>query len=251
MNSSINIRLLGSSNNERGDLFTRLTKDLFFALGYDNLRLDVHKSGRELDLVGEHRFEPRGVIAEFKAHAGKMGGAELNKFYGALTRERKKSKRTVAGYFISLSGFSETGIEQEIETGDDRVILLDATKVVEELERCHAIVDRTKATERAGQCAAQASLKGAALDGLELLGHESGYLWAVFYEQGKKRTHFALIHADGTALHESIARAVIKVDKLCGGALHSLHYLNAPVSTPDRAALAVKVAANYRQWLGE
>ena len=56
MNSSVNIRLLGSSNNERGDLFTRLSRDLF-ALGYDNLRLNVHKSGRELDLVGEHRFD--------------------------------------------------------------------------------------------------------------------------------------------------------------------------------------------------
>lgn len=251
MNSSVNIRLLGSSNNERGDLFTRLTKDLFFALGYDNLRLDVHKSGRELDLVGEHRFEPRGVIAECKAHAGKMGGAELNKFYGALTRERKKSKQPIAGYFISLSGFTETGIEQEIETGDDRVIVLDATRVVEELERCHAIVDRTKATERAGQCAAQAGLKGATLDGLELLGHESGYLWAVFYEKGKKRTHFALIHADGTALHKLIAREVIKVDKLCGGTLHALRYLPAPESAPDHAALATKVATNYRQWLGE
>jgi hypothetical protein len=52
MDQSLNIRLLGSSNNERGDLFTRLAKDLFFALGYDNLRLDVHKSGRELDLTG-------------------------------------------------------------------------------------------------------------------------------------------------------------------------------------------------------
>ena len=251
MNSSINIRLLGSTNNERGDLFTRLTKDLFFALGYDNLRLDVHKSGRELDLVGEHRFEPRGVVAECKAHAGKMGGAELNKFYGALTRERQKSKQPVAGYFISLSGFTETGIEQEVETGDDRVILLDAARVVEELERCHAIVQRTEATERAGQCAAQAGLKSATLDGLELLGHESGYLWAVFYEQGKKRTHFALIHADGTPLDETIAREVIKVDKVCRGTLHSLQYLAPPVSTPDRAALAVKVAANYRQWLGE
>src|SRR4051794_15525357 len=125
MHNSPAIRLLASTNNERGDLFTRLTKDLFFALGYDNLRLDVHKSGRELDIQGEHRFEPRRVVGECKAHADKMGGAESNKFFGALERERRKYKRTpVAGYFVSLSGFTETGIEQENETGDDRVILL-------------------------------------------------------------------------------------------------------------------------------
>ncbi|MGH8608252.1 MAG: hypothetical protein ACREX9_12795 [Gammaproteobacteria bacterium] len=80
MHNSSSVRLLASTNNERGDLFTRLTKDLFFALGYDDLRLDVHKSGRELDLQGEHRLEPRRVVAECKAHAAKMGGAELNKF---------------------------------------------------------------------------------------------------------------------------------------------------------------------------
>lgn len=252
MNSSVNIRLLGSSNNERGDLFTRLSRDLFFALGYDNLRLNVHKSGRELDLVGEHRFEPRRVIAECKAHADKMGGAELNKFYGALTRERKKSHTCeVAGYFVSLSGFTETGVEQEIETGDDRLILLDAAKVVDELERCHAIVARAEATERAGQCATQAALKRTKLHSLELLGHEAGYLWTVFYEQGKKRTHFTLIHADGTPVHETIAHDVIKIDKLCGGSLYSLQYLPPPVTAPERLALSAKVATNYRQWLGE
>jgi Restriction endonuclease len=130
MNNSSAIRLLASANNERGDLFTRLTKDLFFALGYDDLRLDVHKSGRELDIQGEHRFESRRVVGECKAHAAKMGGDELNKFLGALTRERKKcAPLPVAGYFVSLGGFTETGIEQEIETGDDRIILLDSQAV--------------------------------------------------------------------------------------------------------------------------
>ena len=44
MNAPSTIRLLAAENNERGDLFTRLVKDLFFAQGYDNLRFDVHKS---------------------------------------------------------------------------------------------------------------------------------------------------------------------------------------------------------------
>lgn len=252
MNNSSAIRLLASTNNERGDLFTRLTKDLFFALGYDNLRLDVHKSGRELDLQGEHRFEPRRVVGEFKAHAAKMGGEELNKFYGALSRERKKSAPTpVAGYFVSLGSFTETGIEQEIETGDDRIILLDARKVVDELERSHVVVGRTDAAERAGHCAHHAKLLDAELDGTEFLGHQRGYLWAVFYARGKQRTHFALIHADGTPLAEPVAKEIIEADRLCGGSLHSLLYLPPPTPTADRLALAAKATANYRQWIGE
>lgn len=252
MKSSVNIRLLGSSNNERGDLFTRLTKDLFFALGYHNVRLNVHKSGRELDLIGEHRFEPRGVIAECKAQQEKIGGAELNKFFGVLTRERKKSAPTgVAGYFVSLAGFTETAIEQEVETDADRLILLDGPKVVTELERFRVVVERSEAAERAGQCAAQAELIGASLDGLELLGHESGYLWVIYYEQAKKRSHFALIHADGTPLSEMIAHDVIKVEKLSGGSLHSLKYLPPPSLKTEDLNLASKVVANYRRWLGE
>ncbi len=58
------LRILASTNNARGDLFTRLVKDLFFALGYDDLRLDVHKSGREIDIQGMHRLEPRCMAAE-------------------------------------------------------------------------------------------------------------------------------------------------------------------------------------------
>lgn len=252
MKDSPAIRLLAATNNERGDLFTRLTRDLFFALGYDNLRLDVHKSGRELDIQGEHRFEPRLVVGECKAHAKEMGGAELNKFLGALTRERTKSKPIpVAGYFVSLSGFTEAGIEQENETGDDRVILFDAQKVVAELERCRAVVGSTEAAERAGHCAQHAGLRDAVLDGAELLGHQRGYLWAIFYARGKERTHVALIHADGTPLAAAIAREVIEADRLSGGSLHTLLYLAPPAPAADRVALAAKVAAGYRQWLGE
>jgi hypothetical protein len=252
MNPPASIRLLASANNERGDLFTRLTKDLFFAIGYDNLRLDVHKSGRELDIQGEHRLEPRRVVGECKAHAAKMGGEELNKFFGVLTRERKKCAPThVAGYFVSLGGFTETGIEQETETGDDRVILLNPQQVIEELERSRVIVSNAQATERAGQCAEHSGLRNAGLDGVELLGHQRGYIWAVFYAHGKERTHFALIHADGTPLAEPVAREVIDADQLCAGTLHTLRYLAPATPAQDPIALLPGALAHYRQWVGE
>jgi hypothetical protein len=252
MNSSSAIRLLASANNERGDLFTRLTKDLFFALGYDDLRLNVHKSGRELDLQGKHRFEPRRIVGECKAHTAKMGGDELNKFFGVLNRERSKSGgSSVAGYFVSLSGFTETGVDQELDTGDNRVILLDAEKVVQELENCRVIVARTSALERAGRCAEHAKLGAVSLDGAELLGHKRGYVWAVFYAHGKERTHLALIHADGTPLAKAVAMEVIDADRLCGGSLHALNYLAPPAPAPDRGALAANTAASYRHWLAE
>ncbi len=253
MDTPTSLRLLAATNNARGDLFTRLVKDLFFALGYDDLRLDVHTSGREIDIQGIHRLEPRRLVAECKAHADKMGGDELNKFFGVVGRERDKDERTpVAAYFVSLGGFRETGKEQEQQTSEQkRTILLDGKRVIEELVRIRILVSPTEAAERAGRCAEHARLKDAVLDGAELLGHELGYLWAVFYAHGKQRTHFALIHADGTPLAEAVAREVIQADRQCAGSLHSLGYLAPPSPGPDREALARAAVERFRQWVAE
>jgi energy-coupling factor transporter ATP-binding protein EcfA2 len=251
MTDSPPIRLLASRNNERGDLFTRLMKDLFFALGYDELRLNVHKSGRELDVEGKHRFEPRRLVAECKARAAKVGGDNLNKFFGALQRERIRHAPTqVAGYFVSISGFTETGIDQEIETRQDRIILLASEKIIEELEKCRGIISRDNAIEKAGRCVQHAGLHDIMLDGFELLGHQRGYLWAIYYESSKQRSHVALVHADGTPLGEGVAHEIIEADRLCGGSLHFLKYL-APSTHKIFGVAAGDVQANYRRWIGE
>jgi hypothetical protein len=251
MDTPSSIRLLASTNNAHGDLFTRLVKDLFFALGYDDLRLDIHKSGREIDIQGTHRLDPRRMVAECKAHSAKMGGDELNKFFGVLTRERDRDELTpISGYFVSLSGFRETGKEQERQTSEQkRIILLDGQRVVEEMCRVRILITPAEAVERAGRCAAQAELIDAVLEPAELLGHELGYLWAVYYSYGKKRTHFTLIHADGTPLAEPVAREVIQADRKCRGTLHKLRYLPPPSAGLDRAALASASIERYRQWL--
>ena len=75
METPTTLRLLASTNNARDDLFTRLVGDLFFALGYDELRFDVQKSGCEIDILGSHRHERRRLVAECKAHKDKMGGS--------------------------------------------------------------------------------------------------------------------------------------------------------------------------------
>lgn len=51
MESTTPIRILEKDNNRRGDLVGRLLADLFVALGYDQPRLNIHKSGRERESV--------------------------------------------------------------------------------------------------------------------------------------------------------------------------------------------------------
>ena len=82
--------------------------DVLLALGYDKPRLNVHKAGREVDVLATHRTEPRVAVAECKAMKRPIGGDDLNKFAGVLERERGRDRGVaIQGYFISLAGFSE------------------------------------------------------------------------------------------------------------------------------------------------
>ena len=246
------IKILGKTSNERGDLFTRLGKDLFFSLGYDDLELNVMLPGREIDIQGAHRFEPRRVLAECKAHDHTIGGADINKFLGVLTRERiKYANRPIAGYFVSLSGFTPTSVEQEQESGDGGIILFDGLKVIDELQRSHVIVSIAEAAEKAGQCALYHGLADAKLENAELIIHDTGYIWVIFYSQGKELNHFSLIHADGTPISPAIANLVVNEDRNNDGKLFEIQYLAPPPPAKNIAAQKTETLAHYRKWLGE
>ena len=253
---STSIRLLANGNNQRGDLFNTLAKDLFFALGYDQLRLNVHKSGRELDIVGQHRHESRKLVAECKAHQKPMGGDELNKFLGVLTRERKRDNNTpVAGYFVSLGGFTETARQQEADfragNANDATILFDAKGIIAELARSQQLIAQADAMEKAGACRQHAQLAQATAAGAQLLGTTLGYVWAIFYAHGKQRSHFALIHADGTPLAQAVADELLAADDDWRKEMAGLTYLAPPAYDQQRQQLTDAAAQRYRTWLAE
>lgn len=240
----MSIRILEKENNKRGDLFGRLMADLFVALGYEQPRLNVHKSGRELDLTAIHRLEIRRAIAECKATAEPIGGDDLNKFVGVLDAERD-DKLPLTGYFISLNGFKETAVEQE-QQRKNKIVTLTGTQVVDELIDGRIVIAKERATEVAGRLCGVA--KKFILDtDVELLAHQRGLVWAIYYTQGKARTHFALVHSDGTPLARAIADEVIKGDRNCGGTLYKLSCLNPePEAEGDDIASAL---AAYRQYI--
>jgi len=245
------IKILEPKANKRGDLFGRLVSDLFLALGYEDIKLNIHKAGREIDIVALHRTEPRSVIAECKATDEPTGGGQINKFIGVLDAERRLRRNDdleVTGYFISLSGFTETAIEQETETGK-RIILLDGHKVIKELIDGRIIAPIERVTEQAGRCAA-AELANIKLETTyELLAHEMGWVWAVYYSHNKKTTHFALIHADGEALAPKLAEVIIEADTTVNGTLQSLCYLPLPPEPTAIESLIPEAKEKYFQYL--
>jgi len=250
MTNITNIRILEKEANKRGDLFTRLMKDLFLSLGYDNPRLNIHKSGREIDIQAAHRTELKRMIAECKATKDKIGGNDINKFMGALDVEKKKSPDIpVGGYFISLSGFTETAIEQEKEAGGKRVILLDGNQVIEELIRGNIIVNQIKAIEQAVHCAAKHGSDLRSDEAFLLLAHDMGWIWLVYFMKNKQKTHFALIHADGEAIAPEPAQAIILSDKSVGGCLHQLEYLPPPEYPSSMEGLVNEAREKYLKYL--
>ncbi len=247
------IRLLSADNNKKGDLFTRLSDDVFFILGYGELVRDLSQPGREIDVMGTHRTEPRQMCAECKAHQDKMGGAEVNKFRGALMGEQRKpgAPHTI-GYFLSLGGFKDSAWEQEKGHGAERIIFLDAPRIIRELEGSengHFLVTDAKATEQAGRCVQRAGLRDVEVEKIEVLGHDLGYIKAVYFAHNKQITHVALIHADGTPLALETAKQVIADDKASGGSLDQLQYLAPAPIAPDRQQLEQHCLLLYRNWI--
>src|ERR1700733_9665804 len=110
------LRVIADDNNSKGDTLSRLLADLFETLGYDDCRINIHKTGRELDIKGRHAFEGRTLVAECKAQQRPVGGDDINKFVGVVDAERRTAKQSsVHGYFVSISGYTESAREQEEE----------------------------------------------------------------------------------------------------------------------------------------
>ncbi|HEX7132928.1 MAG TPA: NACHT domain-containing protein, partial [Iamia sp.] len=193
------LRLLAEGANARGDQFTRVVSAYFATLGYSGFRFNVHKAGRELDLQGSHAFEPRLLRAECKATATPIGGADLNKFFGVLERERSSNlEAEIQGYFVSLSGFTETAIEQEAPS--PRFIVVNGEEIVAQI-----IAGRVVASEDVSVAQAAALMKDVrptasfVPGGSEILVGDSGWYWLVRFQDGIEPLA-TVLSADGSEL---------------------------------------------------
>lgn len=241
------MELLAKGNNSKGDLFGRLVCDVFLTLGYEAPSLNIHKTGREIDVKAKHRVEPRTAVAECKAHKKAIGGADLNKFAGVLQGERAGSDRPIQGYVLSLGGFTQSALAQEEEFGESRFVLMDAADLEAHLAKGGMVVTEQAACEASGRQAASHGDLKIVDDSPRLLGHELGWIWRCDYESSHETTHFSLIHADGQALASDLADEIIALDRQLGGNLHELVYLE-PESTGNERNLA-EAQERYRKYL--
>ncbi|MFF2212237.1 NACHT domain-containing protein [Streptomyces antibioticus] len=219
------IVVMAGDNNLRGDLFSRLMCDLFHALGYEDFRLDVNRTGREIDIKGRHRTEPRELIAECKATNRPISGSDVNKFAGAAQVETARTNLPITSYFVSLSGFTAPALEQEIEAGN-RVTLLTGTGIASELVRGRVIVSKERAISAARGAVRNLPVGVSMTDRALIIAHQIGWLWAFFFAKDGEETHYTIIHADGHGLADNLARQVQLTDDSCTEIFTGLTYLS-------------------------
>jgi len=236
------VRILSNDIHTKGNLFNRLVTDVFLALGYEDPRLNVQKTGREVDVVARHRVEPKYAVGECKATKKPIGGADLNKFAGVLQgeKETRRDGEDVQGYFISLSGFTEAAVEQELGFEHPRFVRLDAQDVQDQLVAGAMAVPPDKVHEVVGGLMAEAKMNASLTRPPELLGHELGWIWLCVLAREHEETHFALVHADGQPLSTNMAQEVVLSDSRLGGTLGGdLEYLaRKETCTPDEVEAA-------------
>ncbi|WP_433278470.1 NACHT domain-containing protein [Pseudonocardia xinjiangensis] len=195
------IKVIAFDVNRKGDLFTERMSDLIHAIGFEIESVNLHRSGRELDILANHRLEKRRALIECKAQDQRVGGADINKFVGVLDAERRRIPGLpVAGYFISLSGFRDSAKAQESELGNDRCALLGEQEIRTELEAAKIIVPLPRAIATASTLSPDARYE-ASLSG-QLLATEYGWVWQVYFDLDNVRSAYALIHADGYSMPE-------------------------------------------------
>jgi energy-coupling factor transporter ATP-binding protein EcfA2 len=224
-------------------------QDLFHALGYHDFKLNIPKSGREIDLRGTHRTTGYAALAECKATSEPIGGADLNKFAGILEVERAQAAQAhLDGYFISLNGYKASALEQESGITPTRFIMMTGEDVVRELIAGSIVVPPEGAAAAAGKCAgAEACLNR--VPHLELLACHTGWCWCVTFRDNAGPAAFVLVHADGAPLGGHAAADIIAADAAAGGPLTALTPI-LPESNPSQDDDAASALIAYRDFLG-
>ncbi|MFF9359893.1 restriction endonuclease [Streptomyces griseoluteus] len=202
------IHVAAEDKNVRGDLFNERMKDVVQALGYEVVRTNIHKPGREIDIVATHAVEDRRALIECKAKKERIGGGEINKFVGAMDAERKDGE-ALSGFFVSISGFTDSAIEQEAATSRNRVSLLGPSEIEEQLLRGRIIVPAETAFFRAGSVSPSSG--AIVIDSeADLVADQSGWLWLIYFLNAGERVAFTLVHADGDFPSWRVGRRIAK-----------------------------------------
>ena len=148
---------------------------------------------------------------------------------------KKDQACPIQAYFVSLSGFTESAIEQERDAAR-RVSLVDGKKAIEILVNSRILVDPVVAAETSGRFAGAGSdlnLQSTA----HLVISKLGMLWLFIYTKEKNPVSYSLIHSDNTPISPNLL-AGIQLDKGFRKIVSGLSYLIPGLKRSETNSLA-------------
>ena len=247
------LRFLTRSSSESDELFNRLMIDLFYTLGYDEVRLNTQTTGRWIIARGSHKSKPWRMLAECRALANKTSISALAALANAAAKERslaKENNESLAAYCVSLSGFTKIALSDEEKLGGlTGINLLDGEDVIRKLEGANLLVGDEKAIKLVEQDLEAHGIYDVVAKRVELLVHDIGYVKAIYLGQ-QKHTHIAFVHADGRPLAATLGHRLIVDDRKAGGVLYKMAYIIPHSAQPSWQPTA-EALQTYRHWLGE
>ncbi len=240
---------MATGRKTRKELFDHLVCDVFHALGFGQPE-EGHSS--QPGMLLRHRTEHRVAYVESSAQQTKPGTAEINAFAGSLALDLARgvfehSGGRIVGYFVSRSGFTaaaETQAKRLAQAGTE-VVLLGPSDIIRELVQGRVICSLDQAINAVRRPEDQPLFL---CDRADLLVTAHSWVWALYYSSfpHQKATHFALVHADGNQLLDSVAQQLLQEKPSSDTVFAGLTYLE---PTPDIVRDQKKARQAYFQYL--
>lgn len=231
------------------DIFNQLLRDVFHLLDFNILN---YRSEESPDIMLQHCSEKRVAFVRYSAQNAPIDKDLLNTFAKELEFEQTNFTQegfNVSGYFVSKSGFTSAAIEQNERYAKCRnnkaPILLGPKQILRQLIQGNVLCSLESAIS-AIEC--QDIPLFLCID-VDLLACEYGWLWVLYYAQnpGGPATHFALVHADGKQLLDSIANLLFDSIDQENYPFMGLTYINNKSSTTPEEQIAQNAYFEYLQ----
>lgn len=159
---------IGATTEEKGKQLEQFAADLLQHLGYRDIVISrIGPGGDELDVTANKAIPGlleevvHAWLCECKARADRLGMGDWEKFLGKLFSEQSRSKSTVYGCLLALSGVNGNvaGAYAELRKHTDHVQLLGEDEIVQKVAEVYALPHIDVAMRRVGQYAHSPSIE--------------------------------------------------------------------------------------------
>lgn len=231
------------------DIFNQLFCDVFHSLGFD---MPYYRPEESSDIILQHCTEKQVAFVRHSAQNFPIGKDALNTFAKDLAAQEAiydQEGYNISGYFVSKSGFTPTAIAQNTKLekcgNTNRPTLLGPEQIVQELIRGNVLCS----LESAVNAVKRQDTAPFLCTNIDLLACEYGWLWVLYYTQNPdgSATHFALVHADGKQLLNSIANSLLNSKDQEHYPFSGLTYIDNKSSNTTEGRIAQNVYFEYLQ----